>query len=192
MSTLKRSALIGGSIIILAAATIAGLELSNTTHWFHQQQPVKVKINGNKTATANPNVPSSQNKPSNLAGPTGLSSPKSGGTGTNQNQPGQIAPGVQPSQPIGQFVSDHHPSSINESEVSACTTTPGATCQITFTNGSTSRSLQALVTNGNGSVTWNWTPAQIGLAAGNWQITATASNGSKTASVTDKQNLVIP
>lgn len=188
----KRNFIIYAIILLLAAAgTIAGLELSNTTHWFHSQPIATVALNNGKTAKANPNVPSSQNKPSSATGPTAPNSPKGTSNSTSQNQPIQIDPGVQPQQPIGQFVSDHNPSSTNENEVSTCTTTPGATCQIVFTSGSLTKTLTPQTTGGQGSTTWSWTPAQLGLTSGSWKITVTASNGSKTASIVDQKELII-
>lgn len=96
--------------------------------------------------------------------------------------------------PSGTFVSNHSPGQNGSplTEVSVCNSTPGATCQIQFTNGSVTKSLPAQVTDRSGSTYWNnWTAASIGLIAGSWQVKATATLGSQTLSTTDQMNLVV-
>jgi cytoskeletal protein RodZ len=97
--------------------------------------------------------------------------------------------------PSGNFVSDHHPnlsgSPAPNSMTSVCNTTPGASCQITFTNGSVQKSLASQVTDGGGSTYWSWTLQNVGLTAGSWQVKAITTLGSQTQSTTDTMALVV-
>jgi hypothetical protein len=135
-------------------------------------QPTKLP-----TATANPdpNVP---------GGSTGSSS---------SNQVGLDAPS-------GTFVSNHgsiyQPVVGTTTEESTCTTTAGATCQIRFTQGSTTETLdasQATATKDsqNGTTSWTWTPNQVGLTAGTWSVAAVASLSGQTKNTLDQVALTI-
>lgn len=98
--------------------------------------------------------------------------------------------------PTGTFVSNHHPNLGGQPAPnkmsSNCTTTPGASCQISFTLGSTTKSLPSKTTDAEGSAYWeNWTLQSIGLTQGNWAVKATATLGDKTSSATDGQELVV-
>ena len=100
-----------------------------------------------------------------------------------------------PTKPSGTFVSNHrpnisgkpYPSSIN----STCTTSPGASCEIMFTNGQLKKTLQKQKVNNNGSTYWEWDINNLGLTAGVWKIKAVASNGSLTSETEDPTDLVI-
>lgn len=119
--------------------------------------------------------------------------------------PGGVTPSTSPvslAAPEGSFVNNHGSSSnpvvASSQEESTCTTTPGATCQITFTQGSLTKSLPAQQTSTSttkdaaaGSTVWFWTPQQVGLTTGQWQITATASLQGKTQSTQDEIKLLI-
>lgn len=91
--------------------------------------------------------------------------------------------------PEGVFVSNHHPnlsgspapSTLN----STCSTTPGATCKITFTMGSVVKSLSAQTTDRGGSAYWNWKLQDVGLTAGSWQVQAVAHLNGQTKTTTD-------
>ena len=117
------------------------------------------------TPTPNPNVPGG---PENGSGLTVSSTPHP---------------------PSGTYVSNYHPS-INTEEYSSCSTTPGATCTIRFKNTSTgiTKQLTPVVATASksaedGVAEWSsWTPASIGLSAGDWQVTATATLGGNSAS----------
>lgn len=125
----------------------------------------------------------------------------------DQNVPGSITPSttsVSLATPEGTFVSNHGNGNnprvtVNTQEESTCTTTPGATCQVTFTQGSQTEFLPAEQTSTEnsktgvpaGTVSWGWTPAQIGLAPGEWQVTATATLNGQTKSTQDTTELLI-
>lgn len=97
--------------------------------------------------------------------------------------------------PNGQFVSNHNPSLSGSkemySESSVCNTTPGATCFITFTMGSTVKKLEAREANTNGAVFWEWDIKSAGLSEGTWTVTATATLNGSTKSTQDSQNLQV-
>lgn len=96
---------------------------------------------------------------------------------------------TKPVAPTGTFVSNHSPSLSGDTSPSilnsTCTTTPGVSCQISFTNGSTTLSLPAKTTDGAGNASWDWNINDIGLSEGTWEVTATAKNGNQTAAATD-------
>lgn len=81
--------------------------------------------------------------------------------------------------PWGTFANVYKTRPGDEME-STCNTTPGATCQIVFTNGSITKSLDAETTDAGGAVYWAWTPAGVGLTPGTWHITAKAILGTQT------------
>jgi len=94
---------------------------------------------------------------------------------------------VGPATPSGAFVSNHKPSlsvSGRNQMASACSTTEGAVCVISFTKEGVTKSLEAKQTDKKtGSVTWEWTLQEVGLTAGLWKVKAIATLGgqSKTA-----------
>lgn len=98
--------------------------------------------------------------------------------------------------PSGDFVSNHHPnlggSPAPNSLSSVCTSTPGASCTISFTQGKITKSLPTQTTDQGGSTYWNnWTLQGIGLTTGSWKITATSSLGNKTLSSVDPMGLEV-
>lgn len=110
------------------------------------------------------------------------------GGSTGSNASGTAGPAV----PAGAFVSNHKPSlsSPGRNQVaSACNSTEGATCVISFTKGGVTKSLQAKQTDENGSVTWEWTLQQLGLTAGSWKIKAAATLNGQTKTAEDPLTL---
>ena len=95
-----------------------------------------------------------------------------------------------PSKPFGDFVSNHgqvspYVSATTE-EASVCNTSPGVVCVISFTSGSIVKSLTPKTTDSSGAAYWPlWTPGSIGLASGDWDVTATATSGPMSASTQD-------
>jgi hypothetical protein len=92
-------------------------------------------------------------------------------------------------EPYGNFVSNHKPnlggSPTPNSEESVCNTTPGASCQIFFVKGSTTKSLPVRTADSGGAAYWSWTLKEIGLEAGTWQVSAKATLGNQTKSGSD-------
>lgn len=96
--------------------------------------------------------------------------------------------------PFGSFVSNHRPGLNNSptTEQSVCNTTPGATCNIQFTNGSgVTKNLGAETVDGNGTAYWSWSIDGANLASGNWQITAVATLNGQTQTTTDPTPLEV-
>lgn len=94
--------------------------------------------------------------------------------------------------PTGTFISSHHLNSVADSASSSCTTTPGATCQITFTQNGVTKSLSEQTTDAGGATYWGpWRPQDYGLTAGTWTVTAVAKVGSHTLSTKDALQLEI-
>jgi hypothetical protein len=97
--------------------------------------------------------------------------------------------------PSGDFVSDHHPnlsgSPAPNSMTSVCSTTPGATCQISFMQGNTIVSLSKKVADAGGGAYWKYTLQSIGLTSGSWTIIATATLDGQIKSASDVMDLVV-
>jgi hypothetical protein len=94
--------------------------------------------------------------------------------------------------PTGNFVSAHKNVPKSASLSSVCNTTSGAECKIVFTNGSTSKSLDPQTTDSNGSSFWNsWSPEDIGLTSGSWQVQAVATLNGQSKTSTDAMKLEI-
>lgn len=84
--------------------------------------------------------------------------------------------------PEGNFVSSHR-ANMGSTIESVCTTTRGASCDISFTKGGVTKTLGRKDVNSAGAASWIWTPASIGLTPGSWVITATAElSGAQTSS----------
>jgi hypothetical protein len=97
-------------------------------------------------------------------------------------------------EPSGVFVSNHRPGGNAPNTITSnCTTTPGATCQIIFTKGSVTKSLDAQTTDRGGSAYWTWdvTDPAIGLTSGSWQVQAKATLGSQTKVTKDATALEV-
>lgn len=178
-----------GGLVLLVVV----LELTNTTHFFHNRQAVSSPIPATSPTSINqptsPNTSTNTNSQNNskVTTPTTTSpnSDKTVASGTTQT-------GAAPIAPFGTFVSNHHPSSKNSAEQSACTTTPGATCTITLVNSdNVTKTLEAKTADANGSVIWNWDIKTAGVTTGTWKITATSSLNGQTKSATDAQNLEV-
>ena len=149
-----------------------------------------------KTATLTSTGRNEYSKPvANTNVPGGsVSTGQGGAVSSNKGSSSTATPttpaSTQPIDPTGDFVSSHS-ITLTGTELSACTTTAGVQCQITFTLGDTTKSLASQITNDNGSTSWSWTPQGIGLTPGSWRITAVATNGNKTASSADVNQLVV-
>ena len=167
--------LLGGAIIALALVVLI-LELTNTTHWFHQA----------KTTYPNPVEP--HNKSINT-GPTAPNKqPQNTDTGSSSSQPSQANTATNLQAPSGSFVSNHRPTPSGQpgpTEQSICITSPGATCVITLTSAGVVKALPAKTADASGTASWSWTIQDLGITGGSWTITAKSTLGSQTKSTTD-------
>jgi hypothetical protein len=141
-----------------------------TANSYTKGQPVKSAQSGQSTRGSNSQVPPSSDQKSPSSTPT-----------------------TDLLAPSGVFVSDHHPNlggtPTPNTESSTCNTTPGATCQILFTNGNITKSLQAEVTDVGGAVYWNWNLQDAGVTQGIWSVKAQAKFGDQTKTTVDPLNL---
>jgi cytoskeletal protein RodZ len=95
--------------------------------------------------------------------------------------------------PSGVFVSNHFPQQGGTTALqSNCTTSPGATCQISFTKDGVVKSLPAQTTDKGGATYWNWDYKDLGLTTGAWHVEAKANYGSQTQTATDGLDVTIP
>lgn len=174
-------------VILLIATVLAVLELTNTTHLFHdapKAESGKIPVKEvSKTASSKSSKTKAASTPSS-ATPDSTVKNNSGGGG---------ASGAALQAPFGSFVSSHSPSLGSASgEESVCITTPGATCTITFTNSDgVVKTLPAQTTNSNGNATWDWDVKTAGFTEGSWTIKVTATLNGQTQSVTDKLPLKV-
>lgn len=177
--------------ILAIAALCYGLHATNILFPTHRATSASSYTKGEPTTSSGSE--SSSNSNNNTSNAT---------TGNNSNvQPGDQkslsgGPSVSGLQdPTGGFVSDHHPnlsgSPDPNSLTSVCTTTPGATCQISFSQNGTIRSLPDETTDRGGSAYWNWTLQGLGLTTGSWQIRAVATLNGHTATTIDPMDLEI-
>lgn len=97
--------------------------------------------------------------------------------------------------PTGTFVSNHHPnlggSPAPNEEQSTCNTTPGATCQISFSNNGVTKTLPPQTADSGGATYWTWTLQDIGLTQGSWHIQAIATLNGSTLTATDAMTLEV-
>lgn len=113
------------------------------------------------------------------------------------NQQKEAAGTTQPRElltPSGNLVSNHFPGQNDTSTAmqSVCNTTPGASCDIKFTNDEgVVKNLGAKVTNADGVAVWTWDIDGSNLGPGSWTVTAVAELGEKTKTVTDNIKLEV-
>jgi hypothetical protein len=113
----------------------------------------------------------------------------------NPKQPGSpVSTSSVLAAPFGTFVSNHKPGQDGSpsTEQSVCNTTPGATCDIQFTNAAgVTKSLGAEVADSNGTAYWSWNINGGTLAPGSWQITAVAKSNGQTKTTPDPTPLEV-
>lgn len=98
--------------------------------------------------------------------------------------------------PTGTFVSNHTPNLSGapapNSMHSDCTTTPGATCQISFTRTDGKvKTLPTQTTDSAGAAYWSWTLQEVGLDAGSWTVEAKATLNNKAETAKDSTILEV-
>lgn len=181
----KKVLVMSAIAIVIIAACIGVYALYKARH----QSPSNGYYNP-KTATPTTNVPVTTKKPGQSEGSINSAAPG----GSTPATP-SIDPSIVPSSPVGTFVSNHSPNLSGNpapnTETSACTTTPGAKCEIIFSQGNLTKTLQAQTTDAYGNTSWNWTLQSIGITEGTWKITAVATNGSNQTSAADATNLQV-
>jgi hypothetical protein len=170
-------------VLALAAAGIAGLilEMTGVTD-FHNPRRSKqyVTTPANEDRTINENT----------KGETADKEQGQPSSDTTEDKKPDVDQNTPLTEPTGSFVSNHRPKASDLLQ-STCNATPGATCQIIFTNGSTVKSLPAQQTDKGGATYWSWTPQDINITEGSWEVTAKAVLGSQTKTATDSLKLEV-
>lgn len=167
----KKLIIIGGSLLVIVVLTGLAFYInrSDAPTPISTKQPSITSNKGSQSSADQVTSPTNQaSEQTNNKYPT---------SGTNTSSARVIAPS-------GTFVNNHTPG-MSDSMLSICSTTPAISCQIRFTKNGTTRSLAVQTTDETGNTVWSWTPKSIGLTTGTWQITVTASAGSKSETVND-------
>ena len=183
----KRIILAAVAVVLIGGAVASFFIWKNT---LSDQDKPTIKTQTGEKAVSDPDVPGGILEPGETSENVSANSGK-------EPTPDQstISQGETPQAPSGTFVSNHRPHLSGQptpnTETSTCTTTPGTTCKITFTNGGTIKELPAQKTDAYGNTHWDWSLQSIGLTVGTWKVKAISTNGSLSASSTDSIDLVV-
>ena len=185
---LHRKVLVPVLVVLSIVGILAVLEATNTTHFFRHKTAI-VHTSGSQDTKGEPI--SSQSGSKTSASSSANDSSQVGSDKNNIIAPNSAALLVPSS---GGLVSNHHPSLSGAPDQktisSVCTTTPGASCTISFTkDGVTKSPLDAETTDVGGSAYWMWDASR--LSVGSWTVTAVATLNGQTKSATDAQDMVI-
>jgi len=174
------------TVILVIAATLAILELTDVTHLFNKTKvPPIIPVNTPSTVTSPPASSATGGSEQKASSPkdkepatTDESAP------TNVNLPLYA--------PYGAFVSNHTPGAGGSptTEDSVCNTTPGAKCYIKFTKDGTTSQLPTQLVGSDGSTRWSSWEATT-LSSGSWTITAVATLNGQTKTTQDQTPLII-
>jgi len=174
--------------IVIVIAILFALYYTNHLPLLHRAKTFTPAVSGSSET---------KGEPSATAPSTQLSNNQPSSSRPGQNKGGNAHAPTNLIVPTGTFVSNHRPNLNNNPAGSdylnsSCTTTPGATCQISFTMGSVTKFLPAETTDASGSSYWNnWRPQDYGITAGTWTIQAIASLNSATKTANDALNLEV-
>lgn len=185
-----------GPIYVIGAIVVAVIVfvILDATHTIKlSSSPAKniIPSTTNTSTTKSPSTPTNTSQTStNTSSSSNTSGSGSQDTSTKSTNPSSTSTGTStagPITPYGTFVSNHNPPENGNSETSVCITSPGATCGITFTNGSQTESLANQQTDSSGTTSWNWSASILGT--GHWVVTVTATLNGKTATATDSMDV---
>jgi hypothetical protein len=186
----KRLYAAGAAALVLVVFIV--LELTNTIHFFrHTPPPPTGPVTKGEVTNDTNKAPGSSSSTSSTS--TTNNADSTPNTPSQKTSSATTTPAAALTAPTGLFVSAHNMSLSGSNTITSnCTTTPGATCQISFTMGGVTKYLPSKSTDSQGTAYWNnWKLQSIGLTQGTWAIQATASNGSSTQSATDPRSLVV-
>ncbi len=186
-------------MIWLGTLAVLLLVISGTVYWrMNRQNPAP---NPTAALTAGASTKGEAASPSSTATTSpAAKNPEGSGNGSTPSGANNDKVNGSPTstvltEPTGNFVSNHEPNlggkpAPNELQ-SVCITTPGATCQITFTKDGLTRSLEPQKTDSSGAAYWTWRLQDVGLSAGSWQIQAKAISGDQVITAVDTLNLEV-
>jgi cytoskeletal protein RodZ len=171
----RKNLMIRGGVVAFAVLLVAAVSV----WWWHghnKNTPSQASVK-TSTYTQTPNKSNSSSSGKQPAPDAVIPNPTPNPTpnvpgGTTNSTPGTLAA------PTGTLVSNHSPSlsdANRNQEVSVCNTTPGASCEITFTLNGVTKSLGVKTADDKGTASWDWTPQSVGLTVGSWQIQAIAT-----------------
>lgn len=193
--SLKKPLLVSLIAILAAIGVLAALELSGTTSFILDKKTAAPRTATQYTKGEAP----AQTPASGQSGNIGSQPKDSDGTWSSDNKtPGntESPSNTKLDKPTGNFVNNHRPR-LSESDdrlkvmQSSCVTTPGASCQIIFTKGSTTKTLPAQKTDAGGGTYWNWKLQDVGLTEGAWKVQAKATLGTQTETAEDAAPLEV-
>ncbi|HUD06062.1 MAG TPA: hypothetical protein VMR18_04090 [Candidatus Saccharimonadales bacterium] len=188
--TTRKKHIFVATAMLLLICLIGGLWLANVITIFHKSKvvPVSGPLTKGEASQGNP-TGNAQSNNGSIGNTTKSTTNSQTNNGTSTATTGNLLA------PTGDFVSDHHPnlsgSPAPNTMSSVCTTTPEATCIITFTNNGVAKHLASETTDSNGSAYWYWKLQDIGLTAGSWQIQAIATLNGQTKTASDAMELVV-
>jgi hypothetical protein len=164
----------------MALLTMAALYYTNHLSFWRRHLPVQQPTGSSLTKGEPATSASNTNTGSGSQTKTDNGSAGQTNTAAGNNSSTTTAPPITGSltAPWGTFANVYSAKTSDQMQ-STCNTTPGATCQIIFTNGNSTKSLEAEMTDAGGAVYWAWTPAGVGLTPGTWHITAKAVLGAQ-------------
>ncbi|HEU4966018.1 MAG TPA: hypothetical protein VFT53_00870 [Candidatus Saccharimonadales bacterium] len=176
-----RLILIVALMLSVALVAMAALYYSNHLSLWRRHIPAQQPTGSPLTKGEPSPSPSSSDTKSGNQTKTNTGTTNQTNTSTGSNNSSSTAPPITGSltAPWGTFANVYNAKTTDQMQ-STCNTTPGATCQIIFTNGSVAKSLEAEMTDAGGAVYWAWTPQGVGLTSGTWHITAKAVLGTQT------------
>lgn len=162
--------------LIALLIIIGGLYQANKLPFWHR-------------ASIIPTTGSSYTKGTPSTGGPSSTSPSHSVTKTNTNSSNQgsdTAPPItqQLTAPWGTYA-NVSTAKMGQQMESTCNTTPGATCEVIFTNNGVTKHLDPEVTDAGGAVYWAWVPQSIGLTPGTWHMTMKATLGGDTKTTSD-------
>jgi hypothetical protein len=162
-------------LLLVAVIVVLALQLTGTIHLLSKTTKPTATTGGANTKGVSKTPPKKKDSNSNGSSANTTTVPPTS-TSTSKLPPSS---GANLAAPWGTFANVYN-ARLNQQMGSTCNTTPGATCEILFTNGAQTKSLKAETADAGGAVYWSWTPAGIGLVPGTWHITAKAVLGSQT------------
>lgn len=188
-TSLKKRLVVFACIVFVLGALLAVLELSHVTHFFHKS---KTYIRTPTTGGSSVGIQKGEPQPTNTTPATGNTTEP----GDNKSNTGSNITTTLLTPSADSLVSNHHPnlsgSPAPNTLSSVCTTSPGASCTITFTKDGVTKSLPAQTTDRGGSTYWNnWSLQGIGLTQGSWHIQAVATLNGQTKNISDSMNLEV-
>jgi|SRR5665213_1237206 len=182
----KRSYWLVALVVVIVVAALAFILLKDHHRLASTKIPSTHSSTTNKSAGAS--SAKSSDKATPLSGNSDVSS-KNAQSGSSSSQTQSVTLLA----PSGTFISNHHPgqNGTPTAEASICNTTPGATCYIQFTMGSTTKKLDSETANSNGTATWYWDVSDAGFTKGSWQVSAVASLSGQTQTSQDPNQLEV-